>query len=202
MLRPSTLRPRRRRWSFGQTSLSITELPGGRKQVELRELRTLVGIELGRSLTLSFYEHEAERFQEGGQYLIALSDPHTLYHDRTGYACGSTSSQQVVDGKIPRFNPEIPDAYTVDAAEKDIRARRCQIPGHCPHLCSEPKRSSPWTRSQIFFYLGMLALGGYAALLLQRRSSRAAGASPVPAEGLLQSTIAKILNLLSPPLHR
>lgn len=181
---------------------SIAELPDGRKQVELRESRTLVGVELGRSLTLSLDEPEAEGFQEGSQYLIALSDPHTLYQDRTGGACGATSSQQVVDGKIPRFNPESTDVYTLAAAEKDIRARRCQIPGHCPHLCSEPKRSGPWTRSQIFFYLGMLAVGGYAALLLQRRSSRPAGAGPMPAEGPLQSTIGKILNLLSPPLHR
>lgn len=181
---------------------SITELPGGRKQVELRESRTLVGIELGRSLTLSLDEPEAEAFHEGSQYLIVLSDPHTLYQDRTGSACGTTSSQQVVDGKIPRFNPESRDIYTLAAAEKDIRARRCQIPGHCPHLCSEPKRSGPWTRSQIFFYLGVLAVGGYAALLLQRRSSQPAGAGPLPAEGPIQSMIGKILNLLSPPLHR
>lgn len=181
---------------------SITDLKDGRQQVELRESRSLVGIELGRSLTLTLDEDDAGHFQEGGQYFIALSDPHTLYHGLPSHRCGSEPSQQVVAGKLQGFNPAIPDVYTLDAAEKDIRARRCQIPGHCPHLCSEPKRSGPWTRSQMFFYLGMLAVGGYAALLLQRRRLVAAGANPEPAAGLLQSTIAKVLNLLDPPLHR
>lgn len=179
---------------------AITDLPRGDKQVELVESRTLVGIELGRSLTLRLDEDQAENFQPGGQYFIALADPHTPFYTRN--RCGTVFSVQVISGKVPGYNRRSAEPYTMAATERDIRARRCQVTGHCPHLCSEPKRSGPLTRSQTFFYLGMLAVGGYAALLLRRRRPQAATSSAAPAAGLLQGAIERILNLLSPPLHR
>ncbi len=180
---------------------AITDLPWGHKQVELVDSRTLVGIELGRSLTLRLYENEAENFQPGGQYFIALSDPHTPFSTRN--RCGTVFSVQVIDGKVPEYNRGSAEAYTMEQTERNIRARRCQVTGHCPHLCSEPKRSGPLTRSQNFFYFGMLAVGGYAALLLlNRRRLQAAASSAAPTAGVVQGTVERLLNLLSPPLHR
>ena len=180
---------------------AITDLPWGHKQVDLVESRTLVGIELGRSLTLQLDEDQAESFQPGGQYFIALSDPHTPFSTRN--RCGTVFSVQVIDGKVPKYNRGSAEAYTLAQTERDIRGRRCQVTGHCPHLCSEPKRSGPLTRSQSFFYIGMLAVGGYAAmLLLHRRRLQMVANSAAPTAGVVQGTVERLLNLLSPPLHR
>ena len=179
---------------------AITDLPWGHKQVELVQSRTLVGIELGRSLTLRLDEDQAERFEAGGQYFIALADPHTPFFTRN--RCGTDFSAHVIDGKVPEYHRGSAAPYTMAETERDIRARRCQVTGHCPHLCSEPKRSGPLTRSQTLFYLGMLAVGAYAVLLLHRRRLQVATSSSAPAVGLFQGAIDRILNLISPPLHR
>lgn len=180
---------------------AISDLPWGHKQVELVASRTLVGIELGHSLTLRLDEDQAERFEAGGQYFVALSDPHTPFSTRN--RCGTDFSVHVIDGKVPEYRRGSAAPYTMAETERDIRTRRCQVTGHCPHLCSEPKRSGPLTRSQTLFYLGMLAVGAYAVmLLLHRRRLQVATRSSAPAVGLFQGAIDRILNLLSPPLHR
>lgn len=178
---------------------AITELPGRRKQVALVESKTLVGIELGRQLTLKLDETDAEEFQPGSQYFIALADPHTPFD--TGNRCGTIFSAKVVDGMVPAYRRGRGEVYTMAATEHDIRERRCQVAGHCPHLCSEPKRSGPLTRSQNSFYLGILAVGAYAALLLHRRRTQPT-ASSTPVDDLFSGACSRFLDLLSPTLHR
>lgn len=180
--------------------LSITDLPYGQKQVELEVARLISGPYLGRRLTLWAYETEAEILEEGSLYLLTLSGPHTLFDSRNH--CGTEFSAQVIDGTVPGFGNNYKNPLTLAAVEETIICKRHPNRRSCLSGDAAASLLGPLTRSQIFFYLGMLALGAYSAWLLRLRRTLSAAAPPAPEVGPISTAAARLLGWLLPPLHR